>query len=374
LIEAAAYHNFLPMITDGFNINQYAASSSVGLSMPRLAQHPLYADGSNIGLNGKVLARVAGPNAPAKQGSLVPPCPEDKPDDRRCRRSSFWWAGDFGGSDRPVELGVLPISSFGDVIKHPAHGLVGAMVVGPQGSRVCDSNRYALGGDGKPSRHPSRISAEICKADGSRYVDHVLVMQDAVSATHGGLPVRNLSGAEEPDDYGMKAINYRTEPLWGRRFNDPSVGFSERNEADYSTVLSSATYVDAKGQMRCKSGITPLLALQHPCDPETPVLEARAGEKLRVHFVHPGGHTRQQGLAVAGHGWNPYPWAGQSEIFDASRGSTIRQGVFNGFGPMMGVTLELTAGGRDGVARDYLIRSQASYLYDGGLWGILRVQ
>ncbi|MFT3779652.1 MAG: hypothetical protein QM772_15500 [Ottowia sp.] len=360
LREAAAYLNFLPMITDGFNINQFAMSSSIGLSIPRLAQQPLYADGSNVGLNGKVLALAEGPNPVRRQGALLPPCAPGQPE-TRCKKTSFWWAGDFGQSNAPVELGALPISSFGDVVKHPAHGLAGAMVIGPKDSRACGT---------MPGVEASRLSVDICDAQGRRlYTDHVLVMQDGVSAHHGQLPVRNLSGAEEPDDYGMKAINYKSDPLWGRRTGDPSVDFGARNEVDYSQVLSSAW-----DGVRCASGVAPIKARTHPCDPEVPVLEARRGEKQRLHFVHPGGHTRQQGLAISGHGFNPFPWSADSLSFNANAGSPIRQGVFNGFGPQMAVTLEVTAGGAQRVPMDYLVRSQASFLFDGGQWGILRVR
>ena len=361
VLEAAAYHNFLPMIADGFNINQFAMSSSVGLSIPRLAQQPLYADGSNVGLNGKVLALSEGPGTAFRQGALLPPCVSGKPDDARCRKSSFWRAADFGQGNKAIEFGALPISSFGDVIKHPAHGLVGAMVIGPENSRVCGPESTASA---------SRLSVDICDAGGAKlYTDHVLVMQDGVSAHYGQLPVRNLSGAEEPDDYGMKAINYKSDPLWGRRGGDQSVEFGSRNEADYSQVLSSAW-----DGVRCASGVVPIMARTNHCDPEAPVLEALRGEKQRLHFVHPGGHTRQQGLEISGHAFNPFPWSSDSRHLDANAGSSIRQGVYNAFGPQMAVTLEITAGGAKKVPMDYLIRSQASFLFDGGQWGILRVR
>ena len=120
------------------------------------------------------------------------------------------------------------------------------------------------------------------------------------------------------------------------------------------------------------------------CDPETPVIEARVGETLRLHFVHPGGHTRQQGLTISGHGFNPYPWSNDSTVMDAQRcwsdpagpvhaGCMLWQGVFNGFAPMMGQTLIVRAGGLGGLPKDYLLRTQASFLLDGGLWGLLRV-
>ena len=370
LREVDASHNRLPMIADGFNMNQFSMSSSVGLSMPRLAQHPLYADGGNVGLNGWVRTLSEGGRAARQQGSLVPPCLDGAPNAQRCKGSSMWWAGDFEQSRRPLELGALPIRSFGDVIKHPSHGLIGAMVIGPAGSRVCADNRFARDAAGRALRHPTRLSAEICDSQERKlHVDHVLVFQDSVNALHGDLPVHNLSGAEEPDDYGMKALNYRTDPLWGRRFQDPSVPAGERAEADYSEVLSSALV-----NGRCASGVAPVMAWKHPCDPEVPVLESRPRETVRLHLVHPGGHTRQYGIEVAGHAFNPYPWSADSERLDAGSGSSLREGVLNGFGPHMGTTLQLRAGGTQGVPLDYLIRSQASFAFDGGIWAILRVR
>ena len=172
----------------------------------------------------------------------------------------------------------------------------------------------------------------------------------------------------------MKAINYRTEPLWARRGNDPSVDFGDRNEQDYTLAFSSDLTSTPSGKIECVAGIPASTVSATPCDPETPVIEANAGETVRLHFVHPGGHTRQQGLTLHGHPWNPYPWTADSRQFDASKGSSIRQGTYNGFGPMMGVSLQVKAGGENCVAGEYLLRSQASFLLDGGLWGILRVK
>ena len=380
--DARAYHNFLPMITDGFNVNQFRMSSTVGLSAPRVAQNPAFADGSNVGLN----SIAASGHAAA--GSLAPPCTgdraHDKPGEFTCRSLMAWSLTDYtfasDGENRPVEFGALPLRSFGDPLKHPMHGLVGALVVGPPGSRPCNKDRFAQSwrnpatGETEGPNFASGISAEICDAQGKPlYVDHVLVMQDAVNASRGGMPLPNLAGAEEPDDYGAKAINYATEPLWARTGNDPTIGFSERNGMDQSAMLSSALIADAAG-FRCTSGLPPVLALQQPCDPETPVMTARPGETVRLEIVHPGGHTRQQGLALSGHSWNPHPWSTNSRRFDAGEGSSARQGVFNSFGPMMGVSVQVQAGGTAKQPMDYLFRSQASFLFDGGLWGILRVQ
>ena len=84
LPERAATHDALPMITDGFNLNQFRMSSTVGFSVPRLSQNPLHGDGSNVGLNGALalaagLSRGEGERARQQatsgmQGSLIPPC------------------------------------------------------------------------------------------------------------------------------------------------------------------------------------------------------------------------------------------------------------------------------------------------------------
>ncbi|MDT8333534.1 hypothetical protein RQ831_20995 [Roseomonas gilardii] len=386
VVERSAYHNFLPMITDGFNVNQFRMSSSVGLSAPRLSQNPVLADGSNLGWNGlRIDDEIDSSGALWTQGSLVPPC---APDNAQCGKSPsdggmrtfFWSATDFIPSgNAPVEFGALPLRSLADPIKHPMHGLVGALVIGPAGSEVCAANRFARRRtDGSPLQVPGGVSAEMCRADGTRYVDHVLVVQDAVNATRGGMPMPNLSGAEEPDDYGVKAFNYRTEPLWARSANDPGVPFETRNEADYAAILSSRRDGLAGP---CASGAPPAegIAGSAGCDPETPILHARPGEEVRLHFVHPGGHTRQQGFALSGHGFSAFPWMPNPAdpegppVFSRDAGS-FRVGVTNGFGPMMGVTYGFLAGGCDRVAMDYLLRSQASFLFDGGLWGLLRVE
>jgi manganese oxidase len=387
IAEAGASYNFYPMVTDGFNVNQFRMSSSVGISPTKIAQMVSKSDGSNVGLNSAVENRPqdshpvedpfsAAPGSLNRQGSLVPPCIGNASIDgigsARCKIRYTWSATDFTGLgnkfNQPVEYGAIALRSFGDSLKQPGHGLIGALIIGPENSIVCDTLR-----DGDTPAVIEGPSVEICQRGGLRYWDHVLLIQDGIFATHGGLPAGNLSGAEEPDDYGVKGINYKTEPLWGRLGDDPSIEFSDRNKMDQANMLSSDE-ITHNGKVACVAGISPLNSLPYPCDPETPVISAEPGDTVRLHFVHAGGHTRQQGLAVSGHSWNPYPWTNGSRKFDAGKGSSIRQGVYNGFGPMMGITLELKAGGQDKAELDYLIRSQSSFIFDGGVWAILRVR
>ncbi|MBU1361519.1 MAG: hypothetical protein KJ901_22525 [Gammaproteobacteria bacterium] len=400
--------NFMSMITDGFNYNQLRMSTSVGLSAPKVASYGPLGDGANIGVNTLERSRAAADESagadastssaarrptprgaprpqegvPAAsstpaQGGLVPPCREGDPENRCTSNLMMWYAGNYEldgrgvQRDRPVEFGALPLSSFGDVIKHPAHGAIGALVIGPPGSRVCPASNASE----RAADEATYTSVSLCDAaNRPLYRDFVVVLQDAVDAQINGDPVPNLKGAEEPDDYGIKAVNYRTEPIWARRGGDPSLEFEERNEFDHAGVLSSKPRGSG-----CQAGIEPLVRIgREKCDPETPVFTAQAGREVRLRVVHPGGHTRQQAFALHGHDWTPHPFDEGSRRLLPTHAAAVRnawtvQGAYNGIGPLMGADLLVEAGGRWNVDMDYLWRSQAAFVFDGGIWGLMRV-
>lgn len=423
--------NFMSMILDGYNYNQQRMSQTVGLSAPMVARYSLKSDGANFGINSLELQRAAqatqqeaaaqpatgrrptplGASAPATVAArgaplanLVPACGEGEPTEHCTSATMMWYAGDYqlqaNGEQRPapIEFGALPLTSFGDVIKHPAHGAIGALVIGPAGSEVCASAHA----DERAADRATDTSATLCQAGKPLYRDFVLVLQDAVDAKIKGDRVPNLKGAEEPDDYGIKAVNYRSEPLWGRRGGDPSIEFEESNEFDYASVhsskvqhndaeaapmapaqadalLASQGFAKASKLLRCQAGVD-LLAQpgRHACDPETPLFVARAGSEVRLRVVHPGGHTRQQAFTLHGHDWDPAPWNMGSTTLRSSHGHAMQdawtvQGSYNGVGPHMAANLLVHAGSRAELPMDYLWRSQASFVYDGGIWGLMRV-
>lgn len=380
--EGAFSHNLMSMITDGFNTNQFRMSSSVSLSAPMVASLLQESDGSNVGINGLEMQRGLSEADRRKylQGSLVPPCDGGDTDGSACRRSYVWWAGDYQigpdglrKSGQEIELGALPLRSFGDVVKQPAHGAVGALVIGPKGSKVCPQSK-----DARNDPRGSDLQATMCDAnDKPLYRDAVLVLQDAVDARVKGDPLANIAGAEEPDDYGAKAVNYRSEPIWARRGGDPSVPFEERSaEFDFAHVLSSKGFKEGSRMVQCQAGIAPL---NNACDPETTIVGARAGEQLRLRVVHPGGHTRQQAIALYGHAFSPFAATANSKAlhataFDAMKDAWTVQGNFHAVGPMMSANLLVQAGGQHCLPMDYLWASQASFLFDGGIWGLLRVE
>ncbi len=407
--EGAYSHNLMSMITDGFNTNQFRMSSSVSLSVPMLASVIQNADGSNVGINGKVMMDdILNPLDKAKyaQGSLVPPCKAGDLEGSACTREYTWWAGDYQldteGNRKPgqeIEFGALPLRSFGDVVKQPAHGAVGALVIGPVGSKACPASIDPRNDQRDPAR-ATDLQVTMCgPSDKPLYRDAVLVLQDAVDARIQGDPLPNIAGAEEPDDYGAKAVNYRSDPIWARRGGDPSMPFEERGTGfDFAHVLSSKGFKAGSRMLRCQAGIAPL---HEACEPETTIVSAKAGEELRLRIVHPGGHTRQQAIALNGHAFSPFPSThcdpddkdyrkclahnkpppaaqGSRRLFataaDAMRHSWTLQGNVQAVGPMMSANVLVQAGGQHCVPMDYLWASQASFLFDGGMWGLLRVE
>lgn len=110
-------------------------------------------------------------------------------------------------------------------------------------------------------------------------------------------------------------------------------------------------------------------------DPVTPVFTAKKGEAVRFRVLHPGGHARNHVFQVHGHVWQEEPYvAGSTKIGDNFlsewKGSQAGHGPTNHFDAV----LEYGAGGAFGVPGDYLYRDQASFQFDGGLWGIFRVE
>jgi manganese oxidase len=389
LLNPNASYNLMSMITDGFNYNQMRMSGSVGLSVPMLAQDPRLADGSNIGIN--TLDLLEPGDDPARdldQGSLV--LPKKSTQILPNTMLYTWYAGEYalGSSGKPknlpIEFGALPLRSFGDVINHPAHSLIGALIIGPIGSKECtDAEQQTLISQGVLHKKEyeadklTQTSRSICGKDKNGnlkllYRDFLLVLQDAIDAKLRSNPLPNLKGAEEPDDYGAKGINYRSEPLWSRRGGHPSIDFNARNDSDYAHIFSSK--LTSNG--RCQSGINP--QANGTCDPETPIFVAQAGREVRFRIVHPGGHTRQQSIAISGHRWANAPYKNDSSEMldnsdDAIKQAWTVEGNAHAVGPMMSANLLTKAGGRDMQAGDYLIHSQSSFLLDGGIWGLFRV-
>ncbi len=351
-------HNYPPLLTERFNFNQLGSSSHIGLHTQLLAHKTYDGDGAAVGFN---------------EDSTVAPCTVEI-----CKPFPYiWYAGDLkfeNGKPKltPVEFGVVALRDMADVIKHSSHGAIGALVVEPEDSRFYPpppddpsaAQKYAANKCGPDP--DSNASATICNKDFEPlFREFVVLYQDDLSLQQDGQPMRNLRNADDAEDTGQKAFNYRTEPLWGRMGATPSATPEMMSSYDLSNAFSSKV-----AHAGCSSP---------PCDPATPVFSAKAGMEVRFRVVHPAGHPRNHSFTIFGHDWENHPWIENKEGFPAAvmtKNSTggIRIGTIGGIGPTRHINIVLDkAGGNSAIPGDYLYRTQEGFIFSGGLWGIFCV-
>ena len=90
-----------------------------------------------------------------------------------------------------------------------------------------------------------------------------------------------------------------------------------------------------------------------------------------------GGVTNEEPAEpwVAGHIWDREPYILSSTRIGRN-GFSMWEGMHMGIGPTnhFDAVIRNAAGGRFSIIGDYLFRNHASFDFDGGMWGILRVQ
>jgi len=330
----------MPMLIAGapgevdFNANQVKPSTQVGLHTQLVSYDIGKSDGTNVGFNP---LQTAAPGLSVKY---------------------TWYAGNVtvGATGvrtaTPVEFGAVNLMP-ADPIKHPSKGAIGALVIEPPAT--CPA---PTGATNEPCGEDasSRASAR----PGGKFREFVLLYQNSVNlrrgtgtATDPAVPL--LVEAEDPEDTGNKAFNYRSEPMWKRMGFEPDrplTGPGGTLLVDYTNALSNS---------------------QVGGDPQTPVFKATAGEPVRVRVVHPGGVARNNVLQIHGHGWQEQPYVNGSTALGFNPLSEFKGSQYGiGAGAHHDLLLG-PAGGRGGVLGDYLYRDQPSFEFDGGLWGILRV-
>jgi hypothetical protein len=165
------------------------------------------------------------------------------------------------------------------------------------------------------------------------------------------VPTPNLAGEEDPEDSGVKAVNFRTEPFWTRLQYPAETPLTTTRTFDFHDVVSNALV---------------------GADPQTPVFTAQSGTPVRFRLLMAGGHSRNIVFALHGHGWQKEPWVGDSTLQGSNSRSPL-EGAHMGIGPTDHFNLLVNAGGAFQVEGDYLFRDMASFGFDGGLWGIFRV-
>ncbi|WPB74514.1 copper oxidase [Archangium violaceum] len=336
-----------PPITPFFNVNQVRPSNHVSLH-PQLVNYDVNTDdGANVGLNA--------PQTIPPGGSWT----------------YRWYAGDLasppvisalpteGGRATPVEYGIVNLRDMADVVNHGMHGSIGALVIEPSD---------AVWSTDADTEAQARV--RYTEPDGTwrTFREFVLLIQDELglhtdtagfrdtdAELNSGSALRNLSGEDDAEDTGMKAFNYRTEPIWARLGVAPQTPLEELNDREQSNLLSSKTFGD----------------------PATPVFRALRGEALRLRIGQPSGHARQHAFALHGAEWRFNPWARgeRSLVFGPSPLSPIIS-TQGGISAMQhwNIVPEYGAGGLYAVPGDYLYQDLGSFSFTQGLWGIVRVE
>ena len=215
-------------------------------------------------------------------------------------------------------------------------------------------------------------------AGGLLFKEFVVVYQDDVNmlgpnAAQGqtilGLagvnPVRNYVGESDSEDSGMKGFNYRTEPLWAR------LGFlQEMTKRDHNTFQDVVHLMNDVNQANVFSSAT------HG-DPETPVFSVTAGAGVRFRVVQPTGHPRQHGFTLYGHNWFHEAWTQDSTVLwspGQPEPTSTTIGTQGGHAARRHWNIVLrNAGGGFKQPGDYMYRTQESFQFTGGMWGIFRV-
>ncbi len=332
-------------IIDNFNYNQVKTSSVVGLH-PQLVEFDITrADGTRVGIN---------PDQTVAPGNTV---------------SYRWYAGDVRivNNQRiatPVEFGVANLMP-PDGIKQPSKGVIGALVIEPQGSSWVEDYptphaRVPLG------QRPSRASAVVVKADNSTFREQVLVIQNNIAMQFGnGTPVPITTGMEDALDTGLKAYNYRSEPLWFRMGINPLASAAQIKQRDFTDALSNNL---------AGLGADPSNPA-NPLDPVTPVFTAKKGDEVRVRIVNPGGQNRNHVFGLNGHVWQREPYINNSTRIARSQKS-YWTGTQDQLGPSehYDIIPEFGAGGAFGITGDYLYRDMLPVHFLNGQWGIMRVE
>ena len=321
----------LPRIAQ-MNADDLSPSHRVGLHAAMLSYDVRNSDGTHVGYN---------PNQTVAPGQS---------------RVYTWYAGTVTiatngvRTGTPQEFGTVPLRAYGDVIKHGSQGLVGALVVQPAGATYWNAAETAtqLGGTSAMIRLPS----------GAKFREFVLLYQD-------GLNLRLGSGADEiaqhfvgdeSYDFGERALNYRTEPLWSRiDFGNQAAG----------SGCESVSKVVAKDINPCRLPAN-LMVDNDPRLPadlrglpiETPNFLAKPGDAVRFRVLQADGRARQHSFRVLGHNYADLG----IETYIAPGNSLIAPG--------RAITADLYGGARQGY---WIYRDGPTKFVNTGMWGVMKV-
>jgi hypothetical protein len=331
--------NTLPLLLDDFgvtfdpfNANQLKPSKHVGLHPQLLTYNVHRSDGNNVGFN-----RIS----TAAPGGI---------------QTYLWYAGVQDVSNTgtvsftPVEFGATNLVP-SDRLKHTNKGAFGALMIEPAGATwTVDTDPSPA----PPNTGITRASATINNGTAS-FREFVTIFQSDVNLRYkSGDAVKSISDDDDPEDSAQKGVNYRAEPVWFRMGYLPQTPFNITRDQDFFDVLSNN-----------KVG----------GDPVTPIFTALPNQATRFRVLNPGGHARNNVFALHAHIWEEEPWTTNGLSQGTNPISEWKGAQYgNGATSHDNFLLKNGAGGKFGIQGDMLYRTFQSFQFDGGIWGIFRVQ
>ena len=322
-------------------------SSSVGLHASTVSYQVHQSDGARVGFN----------NVDEPETETAEPVGNPSVAGRAGVATSSWYAGHVrteptGGNlsmtwiPFATETGmVATLSSMADPIRHPAGGLVGALVIEPETADLDAAYR-----DGEVSRGGTQ--ARICSGSGDDrhcWDEMVLVYQDGLNLMHteaggNGRPIPDCHVCDDSYDSGDVALNYRSEPFWARLGVDPEQPGELPD--DPPTLVDLNRYEIPADFLLPGSSSGPIA---------TPTFCTLPGEHVVVHAVHPGGRARQRTFISYGNRYDDM----SMPRFGSPSSSLLA--------PQKAVTMDL---GRinEGL---WLYRDGTAFITAGGAWGYI---
>lgn len=250
---------------------------------------------------------------------------------------SYWYAGvvKLDGNTlkhEPYEFGPVNLTSWGDIINQPSHGLVGTLIVEPAGATYHDpltGEQVSNGGISAVIRYPDGYKTHSFREHVVMYRDGLNLHYTKSDGTAGPLP--NCRICDDSYDLGDKAFNYHTAPFQIRLDQAPEANL---NEAFYPTQFFTPQYKPIP----------------------TTAYTAVPGEEVRFRVLQPHGRARQHAFLLYGHEFEdllPYYGSPHSPLMSVGKAITVKiPRAHEGY---------------------WLYRDGPAQMWSGGLWGSFRV-
>jgi manganese oxidase len=250
---------------------------------------------------------------------------------------SYWYAGvvkQDGNTlkHEPYEFGPVNLTSWGDIINQPSHGLVGTLIIEPKGATYHDPStgeQVPNGGISAVIRYPERGMTHTFREHVVMYRDGLNLHQ--VQSDGSSKLVDHCRICDDSYDLGDKAFNYHTAPFFARLGQTDNANL---NEVFYPTNFFTPQY-------------KPIPTAEYTAIP---------GEEVRFRVLQPHGRARQHAFLLYGHDFDdilPKYGSAHSPLISVGKAMTITiPSAHEGY---------------------WLYRDGPNHMWSGGLWGSFQV-